>query len=141
MNDMNDAAAESTEETEATPPTPEGDQNDSPEPAEAAPEAPRAPVQVEEVDRLRAENLNLKLIGCVNRETILQQQLNELGKERQSLNELMQVMQVEVEQKYNINLRSHHILPDSGMVVPRNPAGGMDPRVMAMLQKQMQQKG
>jgi len=132
-----------TEENQATDPSgpedtdtvPENDELTKPEPM-----LPAGPIQVEEVDRLKAENLNLKLLACVNRETILQQQLNELGKERQAYNEQMQIMQAEIEAKYGINLRTHTIQSDSGMVVPRNPQPGMDPRMAAMLQQQLQQQ-
>jgi hypothetical protein len=97
------------------------------------------PIQVEEVDRLKAENLNLKLLACVNRETILQQQLNELGKERQLYNEHMQAMQATIEEKYGINLRTHHILPDSGMVVSRIPASAMGSQSWVPLKRHEQQ--
>jgi hypothetical protein len=90
---------------------------------------PAEPVVVDEVDRLRAENLNLQLINLVNRETILQQQvadmqnrqLPELHRERQVINDKMTAMRVDLEQKYGINLNTHHIRPDDGLVIPRNP--------------------
>lgn len=124
-------SAEAVEEVEEQPVFEE-----APVPVAVAPVAHPKPIQVSEADRLQAENLNLRLLNCVNRETILQLQLNELSKERQGYNERMQQMQHEIETKYGISLRTHHILPDSGMVVPRNPQPGMDPRMAAMLQKQ-----
>lgn len=78
---------------------------------------------VEEVDRLRAENLNLKLLQIVNRETILQQQLNELQRERTAHQERMQAMREMLESKYGINLTTHHIRPEDGVVIPRPKQG------------------
>lgn len=107
----------------------------APEVEETGPEG----VVVEELDRLKAENLNLRLMGVVNRETILQQQLNELGKERQELNVKMETMRKEIEAAYGINLQTHHINPDNGVVIPRNPAGGVSPQAVAAMQRLQQQ--
>lgn len=85
------------------------------------PQAPPAPVVVAEVDRLKAENINLKLLGNINKETILQHQLNDLQRERQELNAKMAELRREIEVKYGINLTTHHIMPDNGVVVPRMP--------------------
>lgn len=109
------------------------------------PEVPQGPVVVSEVDRLKAENLNLKLLNLINKETILQQQiadlqnrqLPELQRERQAMNEQMAMMRVDIEQRYKINLTTHHIKPDDGTVIPRNP--GMNPQAVAALQKMQAQ--
>jgi len=107
--------------------------------AAVAPPAPPAQIIVEEADRLRAENLNLKIMAVINRETILQMQLNDLGKERAAFNEQMNEMRSSLEQKYGVNLATHHIQPDTGVVTSRMPQGGMNPQMMQQLQQMQAQ--
>lgn len=135
-------AAQETEESSANgaaeeEAVPVGGFEAAPEP-EPEPAPPPGPVIVAEVDRLKAENLNLKLLNTVNKETILQHQLNDLQRERQDLNRQMAEMRHAMEVQYGINLTTHHIQPGSGLVVPRNE---MDPQAILALQRMKAQLG
>jgi hypothetical protein len=91
-------------------------------------------VVVSGVDLLKAENLNLRLIVAVNRETMAQQALNEATKERLAANNNMQQFRVSLEKVYGINLTTHQINENTGLVVPRP----MSPQQMMQLQKAAQ---
>lgn len=124
----------------------ENDTESAPTLQETASNDPVGPVVVLEVDRLKAENLNLKLLNSMNQEAIvqgrikdLQGQLNEINGQRAELTAQMQAMRVDVEAKYGINLATHVIQPESGVVTPRPQApGNMDPAAMAAAIQQMQ---
>lgn len=117
-------------------------------PAKEQPEPepePQGPVIVSELDRLKAENLNLKLLNLINRETLLQHQLTDLQsrqlpdlqRERGAINELMLAMRLDIERRYGISLTTHHIKPDDGQVIPRNP--GINPQAAAALKRMQAQ--
>jgi hypothetical protein len=108
-------------------------------PPEVRPVMVRPPDQpiviVEEVDRLRAENVHLKLMTLVHRETVLTQQmadienrlLPDIQREREGLNAKMAEIRTAIEQKYGISLQTHIIRPGDGMVIQRNPAQSQSP--------------
>lgn len=86
------------------------------------------PIIVSELDRLKAENLNLRLLNLVNRESVLQQQLTEIQNERLLIAQQMGAMRKDMEERYGVNLSTHHIRPGDGLVIPRAPdlAGAAD---------------
>lgn len=88
-----------------------------------APAPETKPIVVDEVDRLKAENLNLKLITLVNRETILQQQMTDIQNQRTKMQQEMYAMRQVLQEKYGINLTTHHIRPEDGVVIPRPQQG------------------
>ena len=81
-------------------------------------------IHVEREDRLIAENLNLKLVAAVSRETILQMQLNEATKERMQRTQDLQQGKQGLEAKYGISLATHTIREEDGLVVPRTAGQG-----------------
>ena len=98
-----------------------------------SPPSPQGPVVVDKLDRLEAENLNLRLLATQSREVILQHQLNDVGREKDDLVQKIHAMRARLEDKYNINLATHHVQPDSGVVVPRP---NMTPQQLAAAQRQ-----
>lgn len=123
----------STEETQtSSEPLPEAPKYDAAEPLPKPQEEPKepGPLYIDEVDRLKAENLNLKVARAVDQETILRQQiadmqtnkLPQLQRNREELTQQMGQMRRELELKYNINLSTHTIRHDDGLVMPRDPA-------------------
>jgi len=91
------------------------------------PDVGQGPIVVEEIDRLKAENLNLKMFNLTSRETILQQQIADLQSrqlpalrsERDALNEKMMELRKGLEEKYGISLQTHQIRAEDGVVIPR----------------------
>lgn len=110
-------------------------------------QVPVGPIVVDEVDRLKAENYNLKLLNVMNREAVaqgnikeLQGSIKELHGQRSELMAQMQALRVDLEARYGIDLNTHHIVPESGVVMPRQPTapGTMDPAAVAAAVQQLQ---
>lgn len=102
------------------------------EPAEPKYEEP-APIVVSETDRLKAENINLRLMTSTQRESLLQNELNELerrineaqaqllsvGAERQACAERVNNFRDELGLKYGIDFTVNIIRSEDGVVIPR----------------------
>jgi len=71
---------------------------------------------VEEIDRLRAENLQLKVLQ-------INTQLEALQQRRHALLVEMENLQGILEAKYHIDLRTHQIRSEDGVIVPINGSG------------------
>jgi hypothetical protein len=100
--------------------------------ADAGLEKPQTdPIHVSEVDRLRAENINLRLLNAVNKETIAQQAAQQAGQARMAANQATLDVRTELEQKYGIDLQTHLIDETTGEVRPRN--GGLPPSLAALM--------
>jgi hypothetical protein len=113
---MSDAATEETE--------PEGTEPEETKEAEG-------PVVVSEVDRLRAENINLRLLNAVNRETLAQKAAQDAGRARAEANQATLAIRTELEKKYGVNLQTHQIDENTGEVRPRQ--GQLPPQLQAMM--------
>jgi hypothetical protein len=94
-----------------------------------------APVMVELVDRLLAENANLRLMNAVDKETILQLQMNDASRLRKEAEGKLNEVRVSLEERYNINLATHEIREGDGIVVPR----GVNPQILKALLGRVQQ--
>jgi len=89
---------------------------------------PAEPVFVSQTDRLIAENINLKLIAAVSRETLAQMQLNEATAERVRRFQDLNMVKGQLEAKYHFSLATHIINEGDGQILPRTPAqGGTQP--------------
>lgn len=89
------------------------------EPLEPQP-APPAPVQfVSEEDRLRAENINLRLMNATQRETLIQHELNAAIAVRNECSAAVQGYREALSQKYNIDFDQYIIQSENGMIIPR----------------------
>lgn len=126
VNDMSTEEIPTETELQEEPPKYTEEAAAQPEPVPQEP----GPLYIDEVDRLRAENLNLKVARAVDQETILRQQiadmqankLPQLQRSREELTQQMGHMRRELELKYGINLTTHTIRHDDGLVMPRDPA-------------------
>lgn len=91
---------------------------------------PRVPLMLETADRLKTENLNLKLVNSTNRETILQHQITELHRqmqdvrqERATYTEQAVALRAELEKKYGFSFSTHQLDLESGIIRPRGNVG------------------
>lgn len=82
-------------------------------------EAPSGPVTIETGDRLRAENLQLKLMNLALREKNIQAELAVLRKEQSRLQTEYLQMQKDLEEKYGIDLNTSMVNSDDGTVRPK----------------------
>jgi hypothetical protein len=88
---------------------------------------------VTELDLLKAENINLRLMVMVNRETIAQNALNEAVRERVAKQEELQEYRAYLEKEYSVDLNTHQIDEKTGSIVPR-------PGYQQQMQHQVQAK-
>lgn len=84
--------------------------------AEAAKDVPKGPVFVTEVDRLKAENINLRLLDATNRETIAHLALQEATRNKQVANDAVMAMRAVLEKQYEVDFRTHLIDEVTGEV-------------------------
>jgi len=87
--------------------------------AEAAKDVPKGPVFVTEVDRLKAENINLRLLDATNRETIAHLALQEATRNKQIANDAVMVMRGKLEEEYEVDFNTHLIDEVTGEVKVR----------------------
>jgi len=126
---MNDAAEDKEAETKEAPEATEVEETEAEEkPSEPEAKKAEGPIALDETDRLKAENVNLRLLNAVNRETLAQHALQEAGRQRQEANQKVMVMRAEIEKKYEIDLRTHQIDETTGAVTPR----GLPPHLQAL---------
>lgn len=90
-----------------------------------------APGVVSEIDRLRAENINLRLLNAVKDENLAQQALNnaqralqEAAKRRAEVTTALEALRNELAARYNINFATHQVREHDGQIVPRPEAPG-----------------
>lgn len=88
-------------------------------------ESPK-PLKVEETDRVKMENLMLKVITATNQETIAQQKIQmaqievgEAARLRKEYAQKLEDFKKELEKKYNVDLTKNQIREEDGLVVPR----------------------
>lgn len=84
-------------------------------------EAPEAdePVIVSELDRVKAENLHLKLLITAYKVKDAQQELQRYSTEQRVMQTAIVECQAEIAEKYSIDLTTHEIQGDTGEVIPR----------------------
>lgn len=77
-----------------------------------------AHVVVSVEDRLLVENLHLKILNITHQVSDLQRAVLAKSQELQDVQNSILGLKDVLEKKYNINLTTHHIVPDSGVVIP-----------------------
>ena len=78
-------------------------------------------IHVSAEDRLRAENLHLKVINLNHEEQLLLQQLTGKQQERAAIQQQLGALKEEIEKKYSVNLTTHEIRETDGQVQLRVP--------------------
>ena len=81
------------------------------------------PIIVDELDRAKAENLHLKALIAAYKLKSLQDDALKAQQEMASFQEQILQSQSDLSTKYGINLQTHEIRGDDGMVVPRGGNG------------------
>lgn len=79
---------------------------------------PAPPKKMEPGDRLRAENLQLKILNLTYQEEVLESRLEMLRKDRSALQRKYVELKKQLEQKYNVNLSTSEVRPSDGAIVP-----------------------
>lgn len=77
------------------------------------------PIVVSELDRAKAENLHLRALVAAYKVKACQDEYFKAQEELKGYQEAIVGAQQELSQKYNINLQTHEIRGEDGVVVPR----------------------
>lgn len=86
-------------------------------------EAAEKPVFVSELDRVKAELLHIKALVCAYRIKDAQAEVDKANDELRGYQAEIVKSQEEIAAKYEINLQTHEIRADDGLVMPRGQAG------------------
>ncbi len=96
-------------------------------------------ITVSREDMLEAENLHLRLLVCAYKVKDAQQQAQKYSDEQSTLQSKIIASQGELQKKYNIDLQTHEIDGQSGIVIPRGSKGVGFGQLMQHLAQQQQQ--
>lgn len=81
----------------------------------------KGPIFISREDRLEAENLHLRAIMLAQKEAMAQMQVLNIQKERLEAQAALMKLQAQISKKYMVNLATHEIRSEDGLVVPRAP--------------------
>lgn len=81
------------------------------------------PSQLSELDRMRAENLHLKLYNTELRKRATIRELQAIEQLYQELTQEAAQLQTQLAKEYKINFRTHELQAGTGLIVPREIIG------------------
>jgi hypothetical protein len=98
--------------------------------------------QVDEIDRLKLENVHLRLLLCAFKEKSLVDELHKARAERSELQQQIVVLNKQLVDKYGVDPATQEVSAETGQVLPRGQAGtGFGDLLRQIAQQRVQHTG